>query len=70
MLPTLQQRKKLQGLGDLVELAAKVTGVKTVVDTVSKATGKDCGCGRRRDKLNELMPFKKGSADGVQRDED
>jgi hypothetical protein len=70
MLPTLQQRKKLQGLGDLVELAAKVTGVKTVVDTVSEVTGKDCGCKKRKEALNRLMPFKKENADGVQRNED
>jgi hypothetical protein len=29
-----------------------------VVDTVSKATGKDCGCGRRKDSLNRTFPFK------------
>jgi len=50
--------KSVNGLGDVVELAAEVTGLKKVAKAVSKATGIDCGCGRRRDKLNKLMPFR------------
>ncbi len=49
----------MQGLGDLVEGVTKVTGIKKVVDTVSKATGKPCGCAERRDSLNRKFPFKK-----------
>jgi len=30
-----------------------------VVDKVSEATGKDCGCGRRKDSLNRQFPFGK-----------
>lgn len=44
--------KKAKGLGDSIEKFTKATGIKKVVDTVSKATGKDCGCGKRRDFLN------------------
>lgn len=43
---------KSKGLGDSIEKFTKATGIKKVVDTVSKATGKDCGCGKRRDFLN------------------
>tara|TARA_R100001591_G_scaffold118463_1_gene141464 strand:+ start:3512 stop:3697 length:186 start_codon:yes stop_codon:yes gene_type:complete len=43
---------KSRGLGDSIEKFTKATGIKKVVDTVSKATGKDCGCGKRRDFLN------------------
>lgn len=59
---------KVQGLGDVVEAVAKVTGVKAAVDAYSNATGKDCGCSKRRDKLNEAIPFRRRS-DDLQRDE-
>lgn len=49
----------MQGLGDLVEGVTRATGIKKVVDTVSKATGKPCGCAERRDSLNRKFPFKK-----------
>jgi|TARA_R110000803_G_scaffold34219_2_gene74802 hypothetical protein len=45
----------MQGLGDLVEEVTKRTGIKSLVE---KVTGKDCGCGKRRDKLNKLVPFR------------
>jgi len=48
----------MKGLGDAVEKVTRATGIKKVVDTVSKATGKDCGCGRRKDSLNRTFPFK------------
>lgn len=51
--------KKVKGLGDVVEAVTTVTGVKAVVDTVAKVTGKDCGCKRRKDRLNQLFPFDK-----------
>jgi len=43
---------KSQGLGDTIEKITTATGIKKVVDTVSKATGKDCGCGKRKEALN------------------
>jgi hypothetical protein len=49
----------VKGLGDAVEKVTQATGVKYVVDRVSKATGKDCGCGRRKDSLNRQFPFGK-----------
>ena len=45
----------LKGAGDLVEQVTKRTGIKSLVE---KVTGKDCGCGKRRDKLNKLVPFR------------
>ena len=45
-LPSHQSK----GLGDTVEKFTKATGIKKVVDTVSKAMGKDCGCKGRKDK--------------------
>ena len=53
---------KSKGLGDTIEKITRVTGIKKVVDTVSKATGKDCGCGKRKDALNKNFPYNpKGS---------
>ncbi len=54
----------MRGLGDLVERVTTKTGIKAVVDKVAKVTGKDCGCGKRRDKLNQLVPFKKEDGNG------
>ena len=55
VLPSHQSK----GLGDTVEKFTKATGIKKVVDTVSKAMGKDCGCKGRKDKLNKAFPYKK-----------
>lgn len=44
--------KKIKGLGDAIEKVTTVTGIKKVVDTVSKAVGKDCGCNKRKEALN------------------
>jgi len=49
------------GLGDTIEKITKITGVKAVVDTVAKVTGKDCGCKARRDALNKKFPYKKNN---------
>ena len=46
-----------KGLGDTVERFTKVTGIKKVVEKVSKATGKDCGCKGRKNKLNKMFPY-------------
>jgi hypothetical protein len=49
---------KSKGLGDTIEKLTTATGVKRIVDKISKATGKDCGCGARKEKLNKAMPYK------------
>ncbi len=50
----LLQKKfnQMNGLGDTIEKITTATGIKKAVDTVSKVTGKECGCGRRKEKLN------------------
>jgi hypothetical protein len=50
---------KSRGFGDTVEKFTKATGIKKAVDTISKATGTDCGCGKRRDTLNRVFPYNK-----------
>ena len=51
------ENKKSKGLGDTVAKITKATGIKKVVDTVVKATGKDCGCNKRQETLNRLFPY-------------
>ena len=48
---------KSRGLRDSIEKFTKATGIKRVVDTVSKATNTDCGCNKRRDTLNRIFPY-------------
>ncbi len=45
-------RTQRLGFGDIVEKFTKTTGIKAVVDAVSDATGVDCGCPERKEKLN------------------
>ena len=51
------EEEKSKGLGDTIEKIATATGIKKVVDTVSKATGKDCGCGKRKQNMNKMFPY-------------
>ena len=50
---------KSKGLGDSIEKITKVTGIKKVVEKISKVTKKDCGCGERKETLNRLFPYNK-----------
>jgi hypothetical protein len=49
--------EKSKGLGDTIEKITKATGIKKVVEAVSEATGKDCGCKERKDTLNRVFPY-------------
>ena len=53
------EKNKSKGLGDTVAKFTKATGIKKVVDTVSKITKKPCNCGERQDTLNRLFPYNK-----------
>jgi len=48
-----------KGLGDTIERVTTATGVKKVVETISKKMGKPCGCAERRDTLNRMFPYNK-----------
>lgn len=43
------------GLGDSIEKITKATGIKKVVEFIA---GEDCGCDERKEKLNDLFPYK------------
>ena len=49
--------KPSRGLGDVVAKVTHWTGIDKAVKAVATATGTDCGCGKRQQKLNEAMPF-------------
>ena len=49
--------EKSKGLGDTIEKITKATGIKKVVDTVAKVTGKPCGCNKRKSALNKAFPY-------------
>ena len=49
---------KSRGLGDTIEKITTATGIKKVVNTLATTTKKDCGCKKRRDVLNKILPYK------------
>tara|TARA_R100001460_G_C3535280_1_gene173929 strand:+ start:450 stop:614 length:165 start_codon:yes stop_codon:yes gene_type:complete len=53
------QKVKSIGFGDSIHKLTTATGIKEVVDKVSKITGRPCGCEERRDTLNRIFPYKK-----------
>tara|TARA_R110000796_G_scaffold176860_1_gene293733 strand:- start:5 stop:172 length:168 start_codon:yes stop_codon:yes gene_type:complete len=55
----MELNNKSKGLGDSIEKFTTATGIKKVVETVAKATGKPCGCSKRKDTLNRVFPYKK-----------
>jgi len=53
----LNYMEKSKGLGDSIEKFTKATGIKKIVNKVSKVTKKDCNCGKRKETLNRLFPY-------------
>ena len=47
---------KKKGLGDDIAAITKATGIEKVVKTFF---GDDCGCDKRRDRLNKMFPHKR-----------
>ena len=47
------------GFGDTVEKFTRKTGIKRLVDNVSKGLNIPCGCEGRRNALNKILPYKK-----------
>jgi hypothetical protein len=46
--------KKDKGLGDTIERITNTTGISKIVKSITK----ECGCKKRKDKLNNLFPYK------------
>lgn len=54
----IQVIKKQKGLGDTVAFLTSVTGVKYAVEKAEElGIIKDCGCSKRQEKLNEILPY-------------
>ena len=51
--------KKDKGLGDTIERITNATGISKIVKSITK----ECGCKKRKDKLNNLFPYKNKSMD-------
>ena len=51
-------KMKSKGLGDSIEKFTKATGIKKAVKATANAMGKDCGCNKRKNKLNKMFPYK------------
>ena len=55
-----KKEKEHEGLGDTVAFLTSLLQIDKLVKQVTKAAGiEDCGCERRREKLNEMFPYKK-----------
>ena len=53
-------KQESEGLGDTIAKFTNATGLDKLADAVAKLAGaEDCGCNRRRKKLNKVVPYKK-----------
>jgi len=50
---------KSKGFGDTIEKFTQMTGIKKIIKVIEEETGGDCGCNKRKEKLNELFPYGK-----------
>lgn len=57
-------REQSKGLGDTIAKITNTLGLDILADKIAKLFGKeDCGCNRRRKKLNKLIPYKSNTND-------
>jgi len=56
----LNENQESKGLGDTIAKVTHAVGLDKVAEAVAKVVGKDdCGCNKRREKLNDIFPYKK-----------
>lgn len=56
----MEKNQKSKGLGDTIEKFTHFFGLDILAEKIAYFFGKkDCGCKRRRDKLNEIVPYEK-----------
>ena len=54
----LTEERPAQGFGDFLARVTQATGIDKLAQVVANAAGqKDCGCGKRREVLNAMLPF-------------
>ena len=47
-----------KGLGDSIEKFTTKTGIKNIVDHISRGLNIPCGCEQRKNILNKTIPYK------------
>lgn len=53
-------KKESEGFGDTIAKITHFLRIDRLANTIARWMGKkDCGCDRRRKKLNEVLPYKK-----------
>ena len=55
----LEPAPRYRGLGDVVATITHLTGIDKLAALISRWRGKDCGCNRRQELLNQIVPFSK-----------
>jgi hypothetical protein len=56
----LNENQESKGLGDTIAKITNAVGLDKVAETVAHAMGKeDCGCNKRKKKLNDLFPYRR-----------
>jgi hypothetical protein len=56
----LNENKESKGFGDTIAKITHSVGLDKVAEAVANAVGKeDCGCNKRRQKLNQMFPYNK-----------
>ena len=56
----VEETTESKGLGDTIAKITAATGIDKLVEEFAQSMGKeDCGCNKRRRKLNELFPYNK-----------
>mgnify|MGYP003138062831 FL=1 len=53
----MSEEKKSEGLGDTLQKIITKSGVEKLVKIIS--VDSDCGCNKRKEKLNKMFPYKK-----------
>jgi hypothetical protein len=57
-------QEESKGLGDTIAKITHATGLDVVAEKIANALGQeDCGCNKRREKLNELFPYQEKKED-------
>lgn len=55
-----KKKQKNEGLGDTIADITELLLIDKLVKNVNKALNiEDCGCERRKEKLNKMFPYKK-----------
>ena len=56
----LMGKNKSKGLGDTIQKITNATGISALTNMLQdKGVIKDCGCNKRKEKLNKRFPYKK-----------